>query len=310
VTVGGRSSRRLLVAATVLAVVVVAVGAVVGHGLIGSAGAVFGAAARSAPVAPAPVPVQPVRIVGLGDSIPEAYGCACTGFLDLYADALGDARPPGSEPAPVTVTNFATGGWTTADLLASLPPDDAAAEADPDGVSRSIGQADIVTVMIGANDYDALVDTFADGRCGGPDGLACFDSATEDVTRDLTAILQRIRHLRDGRPTTLQVLGYWDVFPDGEFARQAYGPQFVRDSTKVTQLANTTIADVARAEQACFVDLYAPFKGPDGDLDDTSLLIDDGEHPNQAGHQRIADVLAAAACPRTTPQGRAVTGPS
>ncbi len=303
----GRSSRRLLVAATVLAVLVVAVavGVVAGPALIGSAGAVFGAAARSAPVEPAPVPMQPVRIVGLGDSIPEAYGCACTGFLDLYADLLGDTRS-----APATVTNFATGGWTTADLLASLPPDDAAAEADPDGVSRSIGQADIVTVMIGANDYDALVDTFADGRCGGPDGLACFGAATEDVTRDLTAILQRIRELRDGRPTTLQVLGYWDVFPDGEFAEQAYGAQFVRDSTKVTQLANTTIADVARAEQACYVDLYAPFKGQDGDLDDTSLLIDDGEHPNQAGHQRIADVLAAAACPQTTPQGQAVPGPS
>lgn len=301
----GRSSRQLLVATTVLAVLVVAVGVVVGPGLIGSAGGVFGAAARSAPVEPAPVPVQPVQIVGLGDSIPEAYGCACTGFLDLYADLLGDARS-----APATVTNFATGGWTTADLLASLPPDDAAAEADPDGVSRSIGQADIVTVMIGANDYDALVDTFAGGRCGGPDGLACFGAATEDVTRDLTAILQRIRELRDGRPTTLQVLGYWDVFPDGEFAEQTYGPQFVRDSTKVTQLANTTIADVARAEQACYVDLYATFKGPAGDLDDTSLLIDDGEHPNQAGHQRIADALAAAACPQTTPQGQAVRGPS
>ncbi|MGI5127153.1 SGNH/GDSL hydrolase family protein [Pseudonocardia sp. CA-107938] len=282
----GRGRRWLLPAATVSATVIVALCTV----LIGS-GTVFGTATAG----PAPAaPPLPVRMVGLGDSIPAAYGCdGCTGFLDIYADALGDARS-----TAVTVTNFAVGGWTTADLLASLTPGDEVegAVVDPDGASRTVGQSDIVTVMIGANDYDAMVDTFAEGRCGGADGLACFDSATAMVTRDLTAILQRIRQLRGGHPTTLQVLGYWDVFPDGEFAEQAYGPQFVRDSTRVTQLANATIKDVAQAQQACYVDLYTPFKGPDGDVDDTPLLIDDGEHPNQAGHQRIADALAATAC--------------
>jgi lysophospholipase L1-like esterase len=297
VTVRGRGWRWLLPGATVLAAVAVAAGT----GLIGPTGAVFGSASSHPPSVP-PAPTS-VRIVGLGDSIPAAYGCtSCAGFLDLYADTVTAARS-----MPATVTNFAVGGWTTADLLASVTPGADDAEADPDGVTHSISQADIVTVMIGANDYDEQVDTFAGGQCGGPDGLACFSATTEEVTRDLTTILERIRQLRDGRPTTLQVLGYWDVFPDGDFAEQAYGPQFVQDSAKVTQLANAAIKDVAQTEQACYVDLFAPFKGPDGGLDDTSLLIDDGEHPNQAGHQKIADALAATPCAPIVPQDAAGT---
>ena len=46
------------------------------------------------------------------------------------------------------------------------------------------------------------------------------------------------------------------------------------------------------------VDLRTAFRGPDDAWDETHLLAPDGDHPNAAGHQRIAeavvqDVIAA-----------------
>jgi lysophospholipase L1-like esterase len=37
-----------------------------------------------------------------------------------------------------------------------------------------------------------------------------------------------------------------------------------------------------------YVDLRAIFKGPDYDSDETPYLASDGDHPNAAGHQKIA----------------------
>lgn len=42
-----------------------------------------------------------------------------------------------------------------------------------------------------------------------------------------------------------------------------------------------------------YVDLVKPFRGPSGDGDPTPLLADDGDHPNAAGVDAIADALAA-----------------
>lgn len=42
-----------------------------------------------------------------------------------------------------------------------------------------------------------------------------------------------------------------------------------------------------------YVDLVKPFRGPSGDSDPTPLLADDGDHPNAAGVDAIADALAA-----------------
>jgi lysophospholipase L1-like esterase len=43
-----------------------------------------------------------------------------------------------------------------------------------------------------------------------------------------------------------------------------------------------------------YVDLAEPFKGPSGTGDPSDLLADDGDHPNAAGHRRIASALLAA----------------
>jgi len=251
---------------------------IVGWVVIG--GSTFGLGQhRSAPAAVATA-AKSWHVVGLGDSIPAGDGCdGCIGFLGLFG--RGITR---DTSVPVEVTNLGVGGWTSADLLASLTSDD-------DRAADAVSSADVITVTIGANDFNPMLDTFVAGRCGGADGLACFQPAMVDMEQNLSAILGRIWQLRGDRPTALRVTGYWNVFIDGTVAVRTYGPDFERGSSMLTEQANDVIKTVAVAEHARYVDLFTPFKGPDGDQDDTDLLAQDGDHPSQAGDQQIADSL-------------------
>jgi lysophospholipase L1-like esterase len=216
-------------------------------------------------------------MVGLGDSIPAGNGCpGCAPFDDLYAERI--ARDTG---VPVEVTNLGVGGTTSADLLDSLTEDDS--------VDAAVRDADIVTVTIGANDFASALDDYLDGDCGGTE---CFTDQLPGLRANLTAILGDIHALRVDRPTAVRVTGYWSVFVDGQVADELYGPAFRADSNALTVLVNGVIRDVAHDDGDDYVDLYTPFKG-DGDLDPSPLLADDGDHPNQTGHELIADVLAA-----------------
>ncbi|MCZ1075024.1 SGNH/GDSL hydrolase family protein [Rhodococcus sp. A5(2022)] len=65
----------------------------------------------------------------------------------------------------------------------------------------------------------------------------------------------------------------------------------------LTGRADDVIAAVVRDRGAIYVDLHTAFKGAAGDVDPTALLTDDGNHPNQIGHRRIADALESAFAP-------------
>lgn len=237
-----------------------------------------GCASTAAPTA---APPSSVSLVSLGDSIPAGSNCAaCTPFGDLLGAEL--TADDGSD---ISVTDLGVDGWTSEDLLEALGPG-----GDQAGATST---ADVVTVTIGANDFYPALGAYLDGTCGGGDDLACFSDVLPELRSTLTSVLDRIYDLDPGRPTVL-VTGYWNVFTDGDVARQLYGPQFVDDSAVLTRRANDVIADVAQDRGAIYVDLFSAFKGPRGDQDPTALLGDDGDHPNQDGHRHIADALAAA----------------
>jgi lysophospholipase L1-like esterase len=223
-----------------------------------------------------------LSVAALGDSIPAGANCAgCTPFVDLFARQLGDRLS-----APVRAENLGVGGWTTADLLSSLDNvgDDAAVVRD----------ADIVTVTIGANDFESRMDSYVDGSCGGSDRLECFGPALEELRSTLLEVLRRVAEIRAGRHTAVLMTGYWDVFPDGDVALAQFGPEFLTDSAVLTRRVNAVIADLASDQGATYVDLFSLFKGSDGDRNPTDELADDGDHPNQDGHQSIADALTTA----------------
>ena len=62
----------------------------------------------------------------------------------------------------------------------------------------------------------------------------------------------------------------------------------------MTSRVNAVIRSVATATHSGYVDLRAAFKGPDYAYDETHYLSSDGDHPNAAGHQQIANATQAA----------------
>lgn len=230
------------------------------------------------PVSPTPQPTSTVHVVALGDSVTAGTNCDCTSFPELYATGLEDR-----EPVIVRLSDEGESGATSADLLAELP-----------GLKSELGQADTVLITIGANDFVDSSDALLGLSCGGDDDLACTRTELTVLGQNLRAILAGIRVDRGGRPTTILVTGYWNVFEDGDVATHDYTGAGQAASVALTLAANEVIESSAVRSGARYVDLYAPFDGDSGERDPTRLLADDGDHPNAAGHQVIARVLLAA----------------
>ncbi len=188
----------------------------------------------------------------------------------------------------MTVTNEAVSGLDTEGLLAQLEHPRVAAE---------VGRADVVLVTIGANDFGPRHDDVVEGRCAVGSRIDCVDEELTALRTQLTEILKNIHSLRQGRPTTVLVTGYWNVFEDKEVAERSFGPEGLHASIQLTRQVNRAIHAVSVGAGARYVDLSAPFHDPE--LDDNALLTDDGDHPDAAGHALIADTLLDVGLPRS-----------
>ncbi|GAB1639876.1 SGNH/GDSL hydrolase family protein [Krasilnikovia sp. MM14-A1259] len=226
------------------------------------------------PATPSP-PSGSYRVIGLGDSVPAGAACDCTPYVSLVG-----THEAARKNMTATVANLAENGLTTSGLLTQLN--------DPD-VGREVAAADLVIITVGANDFDT--DSVADEACSGP-GLDCFQPALKQQAPQLSAVFGKVNELLDGRSATVVVTGYWNVFLDGDVAADL-GADYVHNSTSLTLAENAQIAASAQGLGATYVDIYAPFKGASGTDDDTSLLADDGDHPNATGHHKIADAMEA-----------------
>jgi lysophospholipase L1-like esterase len=243
-----------------------------------------GSAGPSSGPSASPATASPWSVVGLGDSVTSGYNCSCTPFVQRYADLT--AQRLGRK---VTAQNLGQAGLTSGGLLDQL---------QTGAIAASVADADIVLVTIGANDAAGSMQEWSVGQCG----QDCFDARTAQIRSTVTQVLQRILQLRAGRPTEILLTTYWNVVEDGAVARQEFSAQYVQVSDALTREVNGALCDATQAvrdgqatptsELIC-VDLYAPFKG-NGDQDPTALLAQDGDHPDAAGHELIAETLLAA----------------
>ena len=221
-----------------------------------------------------PAPTGPLTLVGLGDSVPSAETCSCTGYVEQVGGQLERLTH-----RPWTVHNDAVGGWTTADVendVNSSPTRD------------HLANADVVLIEVGANDFD--LNRIADEGCFPAAGSSCWSATLAGVRDGLTRIIAAIRRI-DHRPDLrIGVLGYWNVTRDGAVGR-ALGQAFVLGSDSLTRLVNDTVQQVALATGASYVDTYTPLKGESGTRDPTADLLDDGDHPNASGHTLLAGAV-------------------
>jgi len=225
---------------------------------------------------PSATPPAPLHVVGIGDSVMAGTNCNCetimTGFAHVMADHTG---------RDVTAANLGVPGYTTNDVLDQLHNDAKA--------RQEVASADILIVIIGANDLSDAFDSWSQSDCD----AACYQPQVDAMGSRLTAVLSLVRSLRAGQPMTVLVDNYWNVFTDGAVARADGGQEQIDWSSEVTKAANLAIANAASSSGDLTVDLVKPFKNG-GDEDPTPLLADDGDHPNAAGVKAIVAANMAA----------------
>ena len=222
---------------------------------------------------------RPVDVVALGDSVPSGAACGCVPFPVLYGRLL--AHRTGSR---VTVDDEGVNGLDTTGLVDQLRQRT---------VASAVRRAQVVLVTIGANDFSDHHDDVTDGDCGAVS--ECVDDEVAAVREGLGSALDRVRALRAGRPTTVLVTGYWNVFEDGDVALGASGAAGLEASLTLTRRVNAAIRGTARSAGAAYVDLFPAFQASGHDI--TGLLADDGDHPDAAGHALIARTLVRAGRP-------------
>lgn len=208
-------------------------------------------------------------VIGLGDSVPAGLNCSCTNFVAAYATKAADAAH-----RTATVHNDAVPGSTSADLV------DALADA---AVTAQLRSATTVLIMTGANDF---AEAFAAVSEGAP-AAKTYAPVAAAVQTNVTTIVKRI-HALNGRAHVV-VLDYWAAMKDGAVAEVEYDAAAAQSTTAV----NDALTKAALATGATYVSTYLQFNGADGANDPTSLLADDGDHPNAAGHLLIAEAVLA-----------------
>jgi lysophospholipase L1-like esterase len=230
--------------------------------------------AGSSPTASPTTPPGPLTLVGLGDSVPSAETCGCTGYVEQVGDRLGRLTH-----RSWVVHNDANGGWTTADV-----EDDLSSPVTRD----HLADADLVIVEVGANDFD--LDRVDDQGCFPAAGSDCWSATLAGLHDGLTRIIAAIRGINHRPDLRIALLGYWNVTVDGSVGR-ALGEDFVLGSDSLTRLVNDTVQQVAASTGAVYVDAYSPLKGASGTRDPTGDLLDDGDHPNANGHALLSSAV-------------------
>lgn len=216
----------------------------------------------------------PMVVLGLGDSVMAGTGCGCDGIPEEYSAIL--RQRTGRQ---VTAVNEGVPGATSADLLADLK--------DP-GLRSEVADADVIIVSIGANDM-------VDGLDGcTPSGCAAQSASQAAAMKSrVDAVLTQLRALRGARPFECLVLGYWNVYPEGDptVPEDEHGRPV---ALAATTAANGVLEQSASGHGATYVDLMPSFRGADGQSNPSRLLAEDGDHPNATGVEVIAHELAQA----------------
>ncbi len=225
-------------------------------------------------------------MVVLGDSLP--YGGEDCGGCDAFGAVYGALLAEETGRA-VEVANLSThDGVNTPQLLERV-------QGNPQ-LRASIAGADVVVVSTGHNDTPWIVE--GDDACDGAPGEdvdwsrydeACAAEVAAAFGDVLDGLLVEVAELRDGAPTAVRVITFYNDWIGYEDAT----PEATVPSTQVLDAFSSTICEVAAARDAVCADTYHAFNGPDGSQAAGTLLADDYTHPSGAGHVRIAEVLLA-----------------
>jgi lysophospholipase L1-like esterase len=193
--------------------------------------------------------------VALGDSLAVGVG-AREGYVERYA-----AHIESDTGARVKVLNLGVSGQTSAELLHALRNDEP--------IRRALSGAEVVTLNIGINDLGRAGEAYERGACGGGDGQGCLRAAVGKLEENWDAIVAEISGLRSTEDAIIRTAGI------------GYTP-------RAAAIFEAYLAGVNRHTATTSAGHGIPYAQPElGE----GHMSPDGVHPNDAGHEAIADGL-------------------
>lgn len=214
---------------------------------------------------------QNVKIdyVALGDSLASGhtpYGVVVSrGFTDIISEVLAEKNVLGS-----FTKKFASSGQTSAGLLETLKSTD---------VQKSLKNAELVTIISGANDFIEEFYNPVDGSIHVD--LAKATALLDIVAGNLTTAIREVKTLNP--EADVYLYGYYFPLPHVQNLALKQQVQIAFN------FANDRLATVAKKEGAHFVEVGTIF-----DKNGAAYLENPADiHPNEAGYQVLADQFFA-----------------
>jgi len=254
--------------------------------------------AAPAPMETATPTMEPVdqgeewKYTALGDSLATGFG-AIKGYVSRYRDHIEvDAS------VNVELTNLGRNGWTSDDLIEAL-------QMDPT-FRASVSRSQVVTWDIGGNDLRAPRLSYMWGACGGNDNQDCLRETVVTFKWNWDVIVAEVLALRDTSGHIIRTMDIYNPFVNEDRSRDSWendgecndldGDGKCSDFEVFKPYlddVNNYIATTATNHNIPCAVVYLAFNGPNGDEDpeDKGYIAADGFHPNDTGHQVIADLL-------------------
>ena len=237
-------------------------------------------------------PPAPALYLALGDSVAAGVGAnppAENGYVSVLHDILTDA-PCGAGQAlgcRLELRNIASGGATTTTLIDEQLPVAERLLTSRNSNPMPVDDVRLVTIDIGGN--DVLSGPVIAACSGGltPQCLSMIAAQLATVDENYDEILSRLRAAA-GPDTTIAVMTYYNPL------QACFLSEFVPLADLVLEGAGPTspgLNDIIRAQAAAHGAVVAetgPVIGPNDLVGGRDCL-----HPDNSGHQDIADAFAA-----------------
>lgn len=226
----------------------------------------------------------------LGDSFATGY-LATSSYVPRFAGYLQS-----DNGVPVTLYNLGQNGWTSTQLLAAFT-------GKQSTFPTAVQEADVVTWDIGTNDFRLARDKYQGGKkCGGNDNQDCLRSMVTTFDANWDAIIGQIL---SRRALTITIVRTMDLYypwvaedqatnsiADSKETGPAKGNDFAVLGYYLNQM-NAHIASSCGGYGIPVAQVHNAFNGPSGNQDPAAsgYLASDGLHPNDVGHEIIAQAF-------------------
>ena len=232
--------------------------------------------------------------LALGDSVAVGVGAsdpAGSGYVPVLYDLLrGELACRGSSDRPgcrkLALDNLAVGGATSTTLVRDQLPAALAELQARNHDDQPTNDVQVITIDIGGNDVFAVVPACAAGPT--PECLTLIETTLGAVAANLTTTLGALRTAA-GPDTTIIAMTYYNPLPSCRLAALApLADSVLEGAPGFDGRLNDLIRAISAANGVAVADTYGRL-GPGNLVGGTDCL-----HPNDSGHQLIANLFAAA----------------